>query len=125
MSETLSLNPKTTPPEGALDSPVVIQSVLTDQYQTTVPDPIRLALGLEKQDKIAFHLYSDGTVRLLRVDDEYDPIEEKFLELLAKDIEENPQRLKPITAKWVNELKSLVAGVDIGDIDQPLSGDDD
>ena len=35
-------------------------------------------------------------------------------------MERNPQRIKPITAEWVERAQALVAGVDISDIDEPL-----
>ena len=106
---------------------MVAQSTLTDRYQTTVPAPIRQALGLSKQDKIAYHLSADGTVQLSRVqkEDEIDPVLEKFLAFLAEDIENNPQNVKPLTVEWADRAKELVAGVDIGDINQPLSPEDE
>lgn len=107
---------------------IVAESTLTERYQTTVPAPVRKALGLEKQDKIAYHVTADGTVQLSRatVDiEEEDPVIEKFLAFLAKDMEENPQHIKPLTAEWIERAKALVEGVDIGDLNKPLPNDDE
>ena len=55
------------------------ESTLTDRYQTTVPEPIRKALGLNKRDKIRYTIEPDGRVIISRAD-ESDPILEKFLD---------------------------------------------
>ncbi len=102
------------------------QSTLTDRYQTTVPDPIRKALGLRKRDKISYTISPDGKVYIARAENqEHDPVIGKFLEFLAKGIEQNPERLQPVTTEWASRLRSLVAEVEVGDINEPLSGDDD
>jgi antitoxin PrlF len=101
------------------------ESTLTDRYQTTVPDSVRKALGLNKRDKICYTIQPDGQVVISRVDEtESDPVLGKFLEFLAKDIEENPQRLKPITSELVDYARSLVEGVEV-DLDAPLSDEDE
>mgnify|MGYP001791633874 CR=1 FL=1 len=108
---------------------VVAESTLTDRYQVTVPAPVRKALGLEKRDKIAYSVNDDGTVLLSRVEAvvqaSSDPVIEKFLEFLDKEIAAHPERLQPLTAEWANQIQELVADVDAGDPNQPLSGDDD
>lgn len=38
------------------------ESTLTDRYQTTVPESVRKALGLNKRDKICYTIQSDGRV---------------------------------------------------------------
>ncbi|MGI8933331.1 MAG: type II toxin-antitoxin system PrlF family antitoxin [Phormidesmis sp.] len=100
----------------------VAESTLTDRYQTTVPSSVRKALGLSKQDKIAYHIGADGKVYIARAEEE-DPVLEKFLAFLAKDIEQNPQNLKPIDADLIERARSLVVGMD-SDLDAPLSDED-
>ena len=76
------------------------ESSLTDRYQTTVPDLVRKTLGLNKRDKIAYIINSDGTVTITRSEtSEEDPILGKFLNFLAQDMEQNPQHIQPITFK--------------------------
>ncbi|MGH2414777.1 MAG: type II toxin-antitoxin system PrlF family antitoxin [Microcystaceae cyanobacterium] len=101
------------------------ESTLTDRYQTTVPDPIRKALGLNKRDKICYTIQSDGQVVISRADQtESDPILGQFLNFLARDIEKNPQRLKAIGSDLVSRVQSLVSEVDL-DLDAPLLDEDE
>ena len=101
------------------------ESTLTDRYQTTVPDIVRKTLGLNKRDKIAYVINSDGTVTITRSPtSEDDPVLDKFLDFLAKDIEQNPQHTQPITSKTLDRVRFLVAGADI-DLDAPLSDEDE
>lgn len=101
------------------------ESTLTDRYQTTVPDTVRKALGLNKRDKIRYTIQSNGQVLLSRVDLlEEDPLLEQFLSFLARDLEKNPQHLKSISSAAVNHVQSLVAQVDL-DLDAPLCDEDE
>ena len=96
------------------------ESTLTDRYQTTIPDPVRKALGLNKRDKISYTIQSDGQVVISRANQtENDPILGKFLNFLARDMEKNPQHLKAVNADLVNRVQSLVSEVDL-DLDAPL-----
>ncbi len=101
------------------------ESTLTDRYQTTVPEPVRKALGLNKRDKIRYTVQPDGQVVLSRAEQtEGDPILGQFLNFLARDIEKNPQHLKAISADLVSRAQSLVAGIEV-DLDAPLSDEDE
>ncbi|MGK7944793.1 MAG: type II toxin-antitoxin system PrlF family antitoxin [Microcystaceae cyanobacterium] len=101
------------------------ESTLTDRYQTTIPDPIRKALGLNKRDKIAYTIQPNGQVVISRVDQtESDPALEQFLNFIVRDIEKNPQNLQAISSDLVNYAQSLVAEVDI-DLDIPLFDEDE
>lgn len=48
-----------------------------------------------------------------------DPALRKFLQLLARDVEENPQNLKAISSDLIRRVQSLVSGVEI-DLDAPF-----
>jgi antitoxin PrlF len=101
------------------------QSTLTDRYQTTVPEPIRKALGLSKRDKICYAIQPDGKVLISRVDQtENDPILERFLNFLTQDIENHPQDLQAISVNSVSCAQSLVLGADL-DLDAPLLDEDE
>ena len=101
------------------------ESTLTDRYQTTVPDIVRKTSGLNKRDKIAYVINSDGTVTLTRSEtSEEDPILKKFLDFIAQDIEQNPQHIQPITSKTLDRVQSLVGDINI-DLDAPLSNEDE
>jgi antitoxin PrlF len=102
-----------------------LESTLTDRYQTTVPDTVRKALGLNKRDKIRYTIQSNGQVVLSRVDlPQEDPVLEQFLSFLAQDLAQNPQHLQSISSDLVNRVQSLVAQVDL-DLDAPLCDEDE
>ncbi len=101
------------------------ESTLTDRYQTTVPDPVRKALGLNKRDKIRYTIQPNGKVWISRADQtESDPVLGKFLDFLAQDIETNPQQLQAMSSDLASHVQSLVSGVDL-DLDAPLLDEDE
>jgi antitoxin PrlF len=101
------------------------ESTLTDRYQTTVPDPIRKVLGLNKRDRICYTIGADGQVTIARAEDSNsDPILGQFLNFLARDIQTNPQHLQQVSSDLVSRIQSLVANVDL-DLDAPLTDDDE
>lgn len=101
------------------------ESTLTDRYQTTVPDPVRKALGLNKRDKICYTIQPNGKVWISRADrPESDLALEGFLNFLARDIEKNPQHVEFISADLVSHVQSLVIDVNF-DLDAPLSDEDE
>lgn len=101
------------------------ESTLTDRYQTTVPENVRKALGLNKRDKIHYTIEPNGKVIMSRVEqEEEDPVIEKFLNFLAEDMSKNPQNIKPISPELINRAKELVAGVEF-DLDAPLSDEEE
>jgi antitoxin PrlF len=101
------------------------ESTLTDRYQTTVPDPVRKALGLNKRDKICYTIQPDGKVWISRADQtESDPVLGKFLNFLARDMEKNPQHLQAISSGLVSRVRSLISDVDL-DLDAPLLDEDE
>lgn len=100
-----------------------VESTLTDRYQTTVPEPVRRALGLQKRDAIHYELLADGEVRLSRADDrKSDPVVTAFLGLLGTDIARGNVSLA--NPDLVASLQQLVRGVEF-DIDSALSPDDE
>lgn len=101
------------------------ESTLTDRYQTTVPAPVRKALGLNKRDKISYTIEPDGKVVMSRAQQqEEDPVLGRFLNFLAADMEKNPQHLQAISSDLVDHIQSLVSEVEI-DLDAPLSDEDE
>ena len=107
-------------PKLALSS----ESTLTDRYQTTVPETIRKALGLNKRDKIRYTIQSDGQITLSRAELKEDPIVEQFLSFLAQDMEHNPHHLKAVDADLFYRVQDLVGDIEI-DLEAPLSEEDE
>lgn len=102
-----------------------IDSTLTDRYQTTVPESVRRALKLRKRDKIHYSIFPDGAVLLTRAGEQSDdPVLGQFLTFLARDMTNNPQRIKALDAGLVNRIQSLVGEVAV-DLDAPLSAEDE
>jgi antitoxin PrlF len=101
------------------------ESTLTDRYQTTVPDPVRKVLGLNKRDRIAYTIGSDGRVTISRAEDtNNDPLLGQFLNFLATDIQHHPQHLQQVSSDLVDRIQQLVANVDL-DLDAPLADEDE
>lgn len=103
-----------------------VESTLTDRYQTTVPETVRRALRLGKRDKIHYSIRPSGEVVLTRADaaEGDDPVLGQFLNFLARDIANHPERLHAVDAGLVQRLHSLVGDVEV-DLDAALSADDE
>jgi len=102
-----------------------VESTLTDRYQTTVPETVRRALRLGKRDKIHYSIRHNGEVVLTRAEasEDDDPVLGQFLGFLARDIASHPERLQAVDAGLVDQLQSLVGGIEV-DLDAALSADD-
>lgn len=120
--------PTSAPATTAGDSPIEeAESALTERYQTTVPQPVRQALGLRKRDRIRYTVRANGEVLLQRVSAEPaddDPTLAPFLALLEQDIASHPERLQPVTAELAGRLQELVGGITV-DLDGPPPENDD
>ena len=104
-----------------------VESALTERYQTTVPQPVRRALGLRKRDRIRYSFRANGEVVLQRVSNDPpddDPALAPFLALLERDIASHPERLQPIGTELVQRLQDLVGGLEV-DLDEALPDDDE
>ena len=103
-----------------------LESTLTVRYQTTVPESVRRALHLGKRDRIHYTIRPDGEVVLTRAaaSDSDDPALVPFLDFLARDIAEQPERLRAVDAGLAQRIKALVGVTDIH-LDAPLSADDE
>jgi antitoxin PrlF len=101
------------------------ESTLTARYQTTIPEPVRKALGLSKHDKISYSIGSDGQVIISRAEsEEDDPLLGQFLNFLALDIEKSPQNLQVLGSDLVERVQALVGQIEV-DLDAPLSDEDE
>jgi antitoxin PrlF len=94
-------------------------STLTDRFQTTVPEPVRRALRLGKRDKLQYRINANGEVLLSRAPNPDDPALGGFLQLLAQDMAQHPERLQALDAGLAQHLQGLVGAVAL-DLDAPL-----
>ena len=92
-------------------------STMTSKNQTTIPESVRKALGLEKQDKIRFSVL-DGRQVLLEKNNteeeefEQDPVVGKFLHFLENSMTKNPHSIKPTSQSRFNRLRQLTRETD-------------
>lgn len=103
-----------------------VESTLTDRYQTTIPETVRRALHLGKRDKIHYSIRSNGEVVLSRAEIAAgdDPVLGHFLNFLANDINQHPERIQTMDSGLVQRLQTLTHKINI-DLDSPLSADDE
>lgn len=102
-----------------------VESTLTDRYQTTVPEPVRRVLKLAKRDRLHYSIQSDGSVVITRASSSSDDTAlEPFLDLLAREIAEHPERLVPVPEALRARIDSLVLDVPV-DLDDALPDDDE
>src|ERR1044071_4867725 len=107
---------------GSPDVLVEEVSTITAKGQTTVPKPIRQALGVEAGDQIAFQLGQDGSITLRRAEAEADPVMASFLSFLARDLERHPDRIAAVPRDLIRRIDALVKHVE-ADPDDPVEGD--
>lgn len=103
-----------------------IPATITERGQTTVPAAIRRMLALGKRDQVVFRGLSDGTVVIAKkrhLSDEDDPIIGKFLEFLARDMSDQPARIRPVLKSMLARGKALVKGIAV-DLDAALPDDE-
>jgi antitoxin PrlF len=93
----------------------MLESAVTERYQTTVPNGVRKALGVQGKDRLAWEIRGDEAIvrrAAAAVEDEDDPALEPFLRLLAADIEAHPERLRGLTEALSRSVLELIEGVD-------------
>jgi antitoxin PrlF len=112
-------------PEPTMATQLEAESTLTDRYQTTVPEVVRRALKLGKRDKIHYTVRPGGEVVLSRASsaEDDDPVLGQFLDFLARDLAEHPERVRVLDAGLVERIESLVGGVEV-DLDAELPDED-
>lgn len=101
-------------------------STITEKGQTTVPKPVREALGLDYGGRIAFYIDENRHVSVERDDeDEDDPVIDSFLEFLARDMRDHPERaVVEFPEALRTRMQVLTEGMAI-DPDAPIDGEVD
>ena len=103
----------------------MLKSKLTERSQTTVPTGVREALGLQAGDNVGYVIKGDYAI-IRRVeaqsDDEgADPALGAFLDMLERDIQDHPERLRGIPQSLVKRARALVARTGFH-ADSPIRG---
>ncbi len=104
--------------------PLELESTLTDRYQTTVPDPVRRALGLSKRDRIRYLVHGDGSVEMKRAEVRDDPVLGNFLSFLERDHKAHPERLRAVDTGLAKRIRVITKGVKV-DLGAALDPDDE
>jgi len=99
---------------------------ITVKGQTTVPKPVREALGVDRGGRIAFRLDADRHVTLHRADEvnDTDPAIGAFLAFLAADIGRRPEAISSLPPALRARIMELTEGIDV-DLEEPIEGDVD
>ncbi|TWB18929.1 antitoxin PrlF [Nitrospirillum bahiense] len=98
----------------------MIQSSVTERFQTTIPKGVREALGLRRGDTLAYEVRGEEViVRRQPEQQSDDPVLTGFLDLLERDIAAHPERLQRVPEALVQRSRELVEGVEI-DLDAAL-----
>ena len=102
-----------------------VESTLTESYRTTLPPSVRSTLCLGKYDKIRYSIRPGGEVVLSRAPDveAADPALGAFLDFLAQDMIQQPNRLRALDADVVQRIRALTSDVE-SDMGAALSEDD-
>ena len=98
-------------------------STISSKGQTTIPKPVRQALGVGEGDQIAFRVDEHG-VTIRRAGEDSDPTIAAFLSFLAKDLESHPGQIRAFPPELAKAITKLTAGV-ASDPDAPIEGDFD
>lgn len=100
-----------------------IPATITERGQTTVPAAIRKMLALGKRDQVVFRGLADGTVVIAKKSTEDgDPVIGTFLTFLARDMTNEPGRIRPVPKSLLARGKALIKGVKV-DLDAALPDD--
>ena len=103
-----------------MNGAIRLKSTITEKGQTTIPKPVRKALGVDEGGSITF-LIKEGQVAVERTIEEHeDPALGRFLSLLAADIESRPEHLKPLPDFRSSDLTTREV-----DVEAPIVGDVD
>jgi antitoxin PrlF len=86
---------------------------------------MRNVMNLSKKDKLVYSANSDGKAVISKLAIcEDGPVLNNFLSFLAKDIENSPQSLVPMTVEKFMQISSLVEDIKI-DLETPVDAEDD
>lgn len=97
-----------------MDMNVILNAVstMTSKNQTTIPESVRKALGLEKQDKLRFSVLEGGQVLLEKdvIDEEEcddDPVVHNFLNFLEQSMLDSPESIRPASSSRYARYRQL------------------
>ena len=99
-------------------------STISSKGQTTIPKPVRQALGLSEGDQIAFRVDAAGVTIRRAEETRDDPAIASFLSFLSTDLQAHPEKLRAFPASLARRIESLTKGIEF-DPDAEIDGDVD
>lgn len=101
----------------------MLRSKVTDRSQTTLPNGVRKALGLQPgEDSLEWEIRGDeAVVRRAHAAGGEDPALAPFLELLERDVAAHPERLRGMPEGLYRRLLAATEGVEV-DPDAAIEG---
>ena len=97
-------------------------STITAKGQTTVPKAVRKVLGVDVGDQIAFRVEGQRVTVVQVGAPHEDPLVSSFLDFVAKDIEQRPDAVKPLSPAFAARMASLTRGKK-ANLDAPIDGE--
>lgn len=94
----------------------MLKSKVTQRSQTTLPNGVRQALGLNPgEDSIAWEIRGETVVarRAAREEGEEDPALAPFLDLLEQDLAQHPEGLRGMSRSLHQRLLAVTEGVEV------------
>ena|SRR5690348_12279524 len=91
----------------------MLTSKVTARAQTTLPSAVRKVLGLETGEELGY-IIEGNSVRLVNASilDHDDPALSAFLEFLARDLQENPERVTAFPPSLLKRAMAVATGVE-------------
>jgi antitoxin PrlF len=100
-------------------------STITAKGRATIPKSVRQALGVDHGGRIVFRVDEQREVTVHRADDEHhDPVIDRFVAFLARDIERRPEVVKPLSPTLAERIKMLTKNISVN-LDEAIDGDVD
>jgi antitoxin PrlF len=92
----------------------IVTSKVTERNQTTLPSSVRTVLGLEPGGQIGY-VIEGNDVRLVNASrmEHEDPILDGFLDFIARDMKNHPEKLATLPTALIARARELTAGVKV------------
>ena len=100
----------------------IVTSRVTERSQTTLPPAVRTVLGLEPGERVGY-VIAGNEVRLVNASalEHDDPVLDKFLSFLGRDLAKHPDRLTVFPASLLKRARAIASGVAL-DHDASIDG---
>jgi antitoxin PrlF len=100
----------------------IVTSKVTERSQTTLPPAVRTVLGLQPGERIGY-VIEGSEVRLVNASvlEHSDPVLDKFLAFLGRDLAKHPERVDAFPVSLLERARAITSGIPL-DHDSPIDG---